>query len=301
MTNPKIAMKSTNNRSSHHPPATAYCIWNDKHGVQLQGYNAQKASFSRTIHVKQIGHALFTLPSHNNETYLITLPNIHIEGLIYGKPFVELNSATYITSSTGYVAKIDYSGKGWVSGKKNSFTATLYPEGKEKDVLYNVEGQWTDAFTIRKGSSKHGEVLDTYNANTARTSPLKVRPLDQQEPYESNRAWHKVAEGIIKGNMDQVHVEKSKIENEQREMRKKEQAEGREWQRRFFKRTDKPEPAWEKLAKPIGERIEADKTGGVWRFDESKKAEQAAKMDSMQGQEVPSTGAAMAQQQQPLQ
>jgi hypothetical protein len=30
---------------SHHPPVTAYSIWNDKHGVRLHGYNAQKASF----------------------------------------------------------------------------------------------------------------------------------------------------------------------------------------------------------------------------------------------------------------
>ena len=209
---------------------------------------------------------------------------------------MELNSCTYITSSTGYVAKIDYSGKGWLSGKKNSFTAALYPEGKEKDILYSVDGQWTDTFTIKKGNSKIPSVLETYNANTAKTTPLSVKPLDQQEPYESNRAWNKVAEGIIKGNMDQVHVEKSKIENEQREMRRKEQAEGREWQRRFFKRSNKPEPFWEKLAKPIGERIEADKTGGVWRFDESKKAEQAARENSTESQQVPTQGAAMGQQ-----
>jgi hypothetical protein len=37
---------------SHHPPVTAYCIWNEKHGVRLQGYNAQKASFKTTINVK---------------------------------------------------------------------------------------------------------------------------------------------------------------------------------------------------------------------------------------------------------
>lgn len=37
---------------SHHPPVTAYCIWNANAGVRLQGYNAQKASFSRTINVK---------------------------------------------------------------------------------------------------------------------------------------------------------------------------------------------------------------------------------------------------------
>ena len=100
--------------------------------------------------------------------------------------------------------------------------------------------------------------------------------------------------------MDQVHVEKSKIENEQREMRKKEQAEGREWQRRFFKRSDKPEPLWEKLAKPIGEKVEADKTGGVWRFDESKKADPVAKINASEGQEAPAEGAAV-QQQAPLQ
>lgn len=71
--------------------------------------------------------------------------------------------------------------------------------------------------------------------------------------------------------MDTVHIEKSKIENSQRELRKKEQAEGREWQRRYFTRGQAPEKLFEELARPIGERIEADKTGGVWRFDEGKK------------------------------
>lgn len=149
---------------------------------------------------------------------------------------------------------------------------------------------------MKKGSGKNADALETYNANTAKTTPLKVKPLEQQEHFESNRAWAKVAEGIIKGNMDQVHQEKSKIENEQRELRKKEQAERREWQRRFFKKSDKPEPLWEKLAKPIGERIEADKTGGVWRFDESKKEEQAARENQANHHEVSALGSAVAQQ-----
>lgn len=240
--------------------------------TQLQGYNAQKASFSRTIHIKQIGHALFTIDAYN-ESYLITLPALHIEGLIYGKPFVELNNCTYISSSSGFVSKIDYSGKGWVSGKKNSFTATLYPAGKEKDILYTIEGQWTDSFTLKAGGGsalKKAEPIQTYNAKTSKTTPLTVAPLHQQDAMESNRAWQHVAAGIEKGNMDIVHVEKSKIENTQREMRRKEQAEGREWPRKFFKRSSPPDPLFDHLAKSIpGERIEAEKTGGVWRFDES--------------------------------
>ncbi|KAJ3497988.1 hypothetical protein NLG97_g1489 [Lecanicillium saksenae] len=74
---------------SHHPPATAYCIRNEKTGVQLEGYNAQKATFHSTIIVKQIGHAVLTIPIGDKkepEHYLITLPSLHIEGLIFGAP-----------------------------------------------------------------------------------------------------------------------------------------------------------------------------------------------------------------------
>ncbi|KAL8736958.1 MAG: hypothetical protein Q9181_002154 [Wetmoreana brouardii] len=251
--------------------------WEDEAGTtelvseQLEGYNGQKASFSRTIHIKQIGHALLTLSSHNDETYLITLPNIHIEGLIYGKPFVELNGCTYISSSSGYVSRIDYSGKGWVSGKKNSFTATMYPTGKEKDILYSVEGQWPETFTIREGSGKHGTVIDTFNARTQPITPLIVPPLSQQDPWEANKAWEKVITAITKGDMDTTNAEKTKLENAQRELRRKEQSEGREWQRRFFSRGDRAEEWWEKLARGCaGERIESEKTGGVWRFDKNK-------------------------------
>lgn len=248
--------------------------------LQLQGYNAQKASFSRTIQVKQIGHALLEIANFK-ETYLITLPSLHIESLLYGNPFVELNKSSYIISSSGYIAKIDYSGKGWLSGKKNSFTASLYPAGKGKDPLYTVDGQWTDTFTIRDGTKKEGGELETYNARTSKTTQLLVAPLDQQHPHESNRAWQHVAAAISRGDMDTVGAEKGKIENEQRELRRKEQKEGREWERRFFKRTPGC-PTFETLAKPVGERIESEKTGGVWRFD-SEKAE-GSKLPLLDGQ-----------------
>jgi hypothetical protein len=198
----------------------------------LQGYNAQKASFSRTINVKQIGHAVFAIPAYD-ETYLITLPNLHIEGLIFGSPFVELNDKTYITSSSGYTAKIDYSGKGWLSGKKNSFTATMYPTGKEREVLYTITGQWTKTFEITEGAKK-GNVVDTYDAEASATTPLTIAPIEEQDPYESRRAWQKVAAGIAIGDMDITGEEKTKIEEEQRLLRRQEKAEGRIWERRYF-------------------------------------------------------------------
>lgn len=251
---------------SHHPPVTAYSIRNAKHGVQLSGYNAQKASFGRTINVKQVGHAILHLDQYN-EDYLITLPALHIEGLITGSPYVELEKSTYIISSTGYTSKVDYSGKGWLSGKKNSFTASMYKHGHEKDPVYQVEGQWTDTFTIKDA---HKHTVDSYDAKKTPKTPLQVKPIEQQDPLESRRAWSKVADAINKGDMNTTSQEKSLIENSQREMRKTEQATGTEWQRRFF--TKVPSDAtFESLIKMVpGGAVDADQTNGIWKFDQAK-------------------------------
>jgi hypothetical protein len=192
---------------------------------------------------------------------------LHIEGLIFGSPFVELNDKTYITSSSGYTAKIDYSGKGWLSGKKNSFTATLYPTGKEKETLYSVTGQWNKTFDIIEG--KKGAPIESYDAEASPTTVLTIAPIEEQDPMESRKAWSKVAEGIAKGDMDYTGAEKTKIEVSQRELRLQEKAEGRTWERRYFSLVDTC-PILEKLGPHIGLAPEADKTGGIWRYDEAK-------------------------------
>lgn len=211
------------------------------------------------------------------DTYLITLPSLHIEGLIFGSPFIELEGSSYITSSTGFTAKIDYSGKGWLSGKKNSFTATLYPTGKEKDVLFNVSGQWSKTFEIHSGPAKYNSsanLVETWDPEKSPTSELKLAPIEAQHPLESRRAWAKVAAAVAKGDLDTVHVEKSKIENAQREARARERAEGRTWQRRYFTAwTDTtPDQVLKELGPVVGlaEHGDADKTGGLWRFDPAK-------------------------------
>ncbi|KAI9832939.1 MAG: hypothetical protein M1819_003969 [Sarea resinae] len=254
---------------SHHPPVTAYSIWNDKHGIRLQGYNGQKAAFSSTITVKQVGRAILHIDAYD-EDYLITLPSLHIEGLIYGTPFVELDRSTYIQSSTGFTAKIEYSGKGWLSGKKNTFTSSLYRTGHERSPLYTIDGQWNDVFTIKDAATK--KPVETYSAADHPTTPLTVSPLSDQDILESRRAWSKVADAITKGDMDAAGAQKAKIEDQQRALRKKEAAESREWERRFFSRK-MTDPVVEKLGPKIGMKSELDKTGGAWLWDEDKAKE----------------------------
>jgi hypothetical protein len=153
-----------------------------------------------------------------------------------------------------------------VSGKKNSFTATLYLTGEEKKALYTVDGQWANSFNIYKGNSKSA-VIETYDANANPTTALTVPPLEEQDPLESRRAWSKVAAAIAKGDMESTSTEKGKIEDEQRAMRRAEQEEGREWKRRYFKHVES-DALFDKLGPLCGQTTEADKTDGIWRFDE---------------------------------
>lgn len=205
---------------------------------------------------------------------MITLPSLHIESLIYGSPFVELNRYTQIASSTGYMAKIDFSGKGWLSGKKNTFNAVLYNEREgEKKPLYTAEGQWSEGFVIKDAKKKQ---IDKYSVKETKTAPFTLAPLAEQDLYESRRAWNDVATAIDKGDMDATSEAKSKIEVAQRELRKIEKQENREWERRFFDRVDpKGDEVFMRLATMLdltgaGNGIESDKTNGVWRFDVEK-------------------------------
>lgn len=230
--------------------------------------------------MKQLGHALLTVtpPSADKndpaqqERYLITLPTLHIESLIYGTPFVELEKSTRIASSTGYIAKIDYSGKGWLSGKKNTFTASLFKESEgEKKPLYTVDGQWSDHFIIKNARTK--EEVERYVVREMKTTPLQLAPIEEQDLFESRRAWRDVAAAIERGDMDATSEHKSRIENAQREMRKIEKAEGREWERRFFNRVnEKDDEGFERLTRMIGlaGNLDTEKTNGIWRFDRSR-------------------------------
>ncbi|OBA21973.1 Oxysterol-binding protein [Metschnikowia bicuspidata var. bicuspidata NRRL YB-4993] len=228
---------------SHHPPVTAYAILNEKNNMTLQGYNGIKATISATlINVKQYGHAILEYKDLN-ETYLITLPPLHIEGLIVASPFVELEGTSYIQSSSGYLAVIDYAGRGYFSGKKNTFKARIYKDkfasAHKENALVTMSGQWSGKSYIGKGSrtpSSSGELF--YDAAEKTPEHLVVKPIEEQHALESRKAWEKVAIATRSGDYDLISKEKSLIENKQREMRKLEREAGSLWNVRWFDLVD---------------------------------------------------------------
>lgn len=228
---------------SHHPPVTAYAIKNKKHGTVLQGYNGITSSISTTsINIKQYGHALLKYPEID-ETFLITLPPLHIEGLITAAPFVELEGISYIQASSGHIAVIEYSGRGWISGKKNTFKARIYRDAyasaSKENALVTILGQWSGKSYIGKGSSTPTSKNDVfYDASKTPTHHLQVKPIEEQHKLESRKAWFKVAEAIKKADYNLIATEKTLIENEQRKLRKQEKDAGITWETRWFDKID---------------------------------------------------------------
>lgn len=278
---------------SHHPPVTAYAIENKKNNVLLQGYNGVKATISTTmISVKQYGHAVLQFKDLN-ETYLITLPPLHIEGLITASPFVELEGTSYIQSSLGYLAVIDYSGRGYFSGKKNTFKARIYPDklasGTKEKAIATISGQWSGKSYIEKGATTPSSSSSELFYDAAKKSPelLVVKPIEEQNELESRKAWQKVADAVRKGDYDSIHEEKTQLENTQRAMRKSEQETGDLWTVRWFDEKDllgaspgdDPLVSLASLANlsienvPLGSRSGSKHEKGQalhWRFNEGK-------------------------------
>lgn len=226
---------------SHHPPITAYTIFNDKNQVSLEGYNQIKASISKmSLSVKQFGHAILKF-GKLDEHYLITLPPLHIEGLLAASPFVELEGKAYIQASNGLYCAMEFSGRGYFCGKKNSFKARIFKDFKDSEdkhnALYTISGQWSKISHISPGKSKSGEKV-FYDASKTSVETLTVKSIDEQHPLESRKAWRHVAEATKLGNFDLIHQEKTKLEEAQRELRREEESKGIDWERRWFKDID---------------------------------------------------------------
>ncbi|KAF5353276.1 hypothetical protein D9756_003683 [Leucocoprinus leucothites] len=237
---------------SHHPPITAYVIENKSKGLKLVGHNAQKTSFSSgSIIVRQIGHAILTV---SGTEYLITLPRLRIDGLWYGSPYIELTDTSYIVGG-GFLSTIEYKGKGYFSGKSHQFKATVVPlpgMGGSATKEQVVEGLWHDKSKYTKGPHASSSATESFHDVASRQKEVVTvvggEPDGSQGDFETRKLWNLVAKGIREGDYEVASKEKSRIENDQRQMRKDEAAEERKWELKHFKRQES-DPLYEKLGK----------------------------------------------------
>lgn len=258
---------------SHHPPTTACYLSSQEHGVHAEAYSTQVTTLSGTsVLIRQSGHAVVTIDKFN-ERYLIPLPDVTARSVISGMPWPELNDTYKIIASSGFTAAIRFIGKGFWGGERNCFEASIYKSNDPSATpIFTLRGSWSSRFDIFDAEGKEIDSFDLADPQNL-PAPMSIRPVQEQSPWESRKAWGPTFDAIRKVNHLQVVEQKSKLENAQRQMRKKEQTEGRKWESTFFERRDDSESD---VAEDLLEQLsstEAQKMrgkNGCWRFSKDK-------------------------------
>ncbi|KIW10310.1 hypothetical protein PV08_11272 [Exophiala spinifera] len=267
---------------SHHPPTTACYVSSEEHGIHAEAYSTQQTTLSGTsIMIRQSGHAIITIDKYN-ETYLLPLPDVRARGVLTGVPWPELGDTYKIVSSAGYTAEMKFIPKKMWGGERNAFEAAVYRTGDTtRDAIYSLGGHWSSRFGV---FNTHGHEVDTFDLADPKNAPvpMTIKPVEEQSEWESRRAWRSTFDAIRRGDQSATVAEKSKLEDAQRRMRKRERAAGQEWEAMFFNRIEGGGETDEEVKKLFDvlassgsedEDKNADDvsrlkgSNGVWRFD----------------------------------
>ena len=232
--------------------------------LQGIGYTRVEMSFNGALNVKQTGHAILQLDRYD-EAYLIPFPTCKVKGFLSRKLYPELTGTYHIVSSAGFVSEIKFSDPGFFSSSRNGFEAKIYQaDDASKKPLYTLTGNWNEKFTVcDHDAAKHTVVR---HVDVPAPATLRIPPVDEQDVWETRRAWKDVFAALEQGNTQNVMKEKTKLEEAQRFLRKKEAREGTGWKPRFFSAVE-DDALFRELAASTNWPLHADRTKGVWRFD----------------------------------
>lgn len=253
---------------SHHPPITAIHIADRDHGIRADGYARVEMTFNGTVNIRQIGHTILHI-SQFNEDYIIPLPDVQVRGLLSACFYPEIVGFYRIVSSSGYISEIKFSGVGLMRGKKNHFEAFVYHKGDPKRRIYALSGVWSEGWVTKDGRT--GQVLKTYMVDAPENEPtaMQVEPVEDQDPWESRRAWRDVIENLRHGNIRAAATAKHVLEEAQRHMRKEEAIRGENWNPLFFRSLHRDShQVFHLSTKDLEWNLADAQTKGVWRIND---------------------------------
>ncbi|OTA92934.1 hypothetical protein M434DRAFT_12016 [Hypoxylon sp. CO27-5] len=169
-----------------------------------------------------------------------------------------ISSSSYIAQETTFNP---------VAGVRNSVHAEISNIRDGGRILFEISGQWNGKLTIT--DTTNDNEFEGFYVDDVPLMELRTKQVDEQNPWESRRAWCRVVEGIAAGDMHAVRNEKNMIENAQRDMRAAEEQVDLEWPRLFFMNDDNSQE-FALLAKAISDEearsLNIERTAGVWKF-----------------------------------
>lgn len=163
--------------------------------ISFNAYVWTKSKFlGISIGVHNIGQGVVTVCDLNEE-YILTFPNGYGRSILT-VPWIELGgSVTINCPQTGYRSDIEFLTKPFYGGKRNRVTAEVYAPHEKKSFM-SVSGDWSGLmeYKMNDGSKAKADVF--VDVNEINIHPKNVRPIAEQEDYESRNIWKEVTAGL---------------------------------------------------------------------------------------------------------
>ncbi|OLL24592.1 Oxysterol-binding [Neolecta irregularis DAH-3] len=223
---------------SHHPPISAYFYMAPKQGIRIDGCLVPKSRFlGNSAATIMEGKAYMSFNQYPGELYAISQPNVYARGILFGRMRLEFGDSVMVEcEKTDLIANIEFKTKGFISGTYDAISGKIQRKSTG-DVLFELSGKWSDQLYI-KDTQNGGERELLFDTTTAVASPPIVRLEEEQEERESRRLWKAVTSAIIARDQVTATDAKGAIEDRQREESRTREAEGIDWEPRFFVRQD---------------------------------------------------------------
>ncbi|XP_065183237.1 oxysterol-binding protein-related protein 9-like [Sycon ciliatum] len=215
---------------SHHPPVAAFYAELASKKVSVTGHIWTKSKFlGLAVCAQMVGEAHLRL-HRLDEEYIITFPSAYARSILT-TPWMEMGGrCTIECPTTGYSAAIDFHCKPFYGGKRDRLTAELSHVSNKKPFM-TLEGLWNATIDYKTPSGESGVFVDTKRMDIIKKL---VRPLEDQDEFESRRLWDNVTQNLLTDNIEAATEFKAKLEERQRREAKERKEQGVEWVHKLF-------------------------------------------------------------------
>lgn len=155
------------------------------------------------------------------EDYLITFPYAHCKGIFLGPLAFELGGKVMITcAKTGYKTELEFKLKPFF-GSDDQCNLVVGKLRLGSETLGTIEGHWDSEIWYKDKRGNKGEAELFWSGVDPKVKQSRLRrhvvPLEEQSETESERLWSKVTAAINAQNQEAATVEKTALEEAQRE------------------------------------------------------------------------------------
>lgn len=262
---------------SHRPVKLAYQAdspnWSFSHSpVPTQKFWGKSAELITEGRLRVV----LRLKDGTDECYSWAIATVFLRNIVMGEKYVEpFGTMTVVNESTGEKAAIEFKSKGMFGGRAEDVAVDTYcPDGSHSGL--SLVGNWTSSLRVMeagKGAGpeiwKAGKLVDGFETRYGLTefaaSLNEITEIEEGRIAITDSRLRKDQRAAEMGNLDMAEIEKAKLEDAQRDRRRRMELAGEQWKPRWFTRVDTGESGEEIWKLKSGkEGYWEERARGIW-------------------------------------